>query len=141
VEQSQQPRGFDGKTYFTLDEMARMLPSPARLMHEVGTRWWKVYYAAKAGNWPLAEYEISEVEELFEICMHTRPRYAQYMEPFLDEGVKKVKEAVAKKDWGAFDSAYQQSVKDANDYHKAAGKELLKWKLPPTPPPDLVMEP
>lgn len=137
----EKPKGFDGKTYFTLDEMAAMLPSPARLMHEVGTRWWKVFYAAQAGNWPLAAYEIGEVEELFEICMHTRPKYVQYMEPFLDQSLKPVKEAVAKKSWAEFEPAYHQSVKDANDYHKAAGKELLKWKLPSMPPPDMEMAP
>ena len=134
-------KGFDGKTYFTLDEMARMLPSPARLMNEVGTRWWKVYYAAKANNWPLAEYEIGEIEELIEICMHTRPKYAQYMEPFLEQTLKPVKAAAKAKNWGIFEAAYHQATKDANDYHKAAGKDLLKWKLPSTPPPDMVMEP
>ena len=137
----EKPKGFDGKTYFTLDEIARMLPSPARLMHEVGTRWWKVYYAAKASNWALADYEIGEIEELIETCMHTRPKYAQYMEPFLDQTLKPVKDATKARNWSAFEPAYTQATKDANDYHKAAGKELLKWQLPSTPPPDMVMEP
>ncbi len=137
----EKPKGFDGKTYFTLDEMARMLPSPARLMNEVGNRWWKVYYAAKAQNWALAAYQIGEIEELFEICMHTRPRYVQYMEPFLEQSLKPVKAAAASKDWAVFEPVYHQAVKDANDYHKAAGKELLRWKLPSEPPPDLEMAP
>lgn len=137
----EKPKGFDGRTYFSIDEIAAMLPSPARLMHEVGERWWKVYYAAKANNWPLADYEINEIEEIFEICMHTRPKYVQYMEPFLEDTLKPVKAAVKTRNWAAFEPAYMQATKDANDYHKAAGKELLKWKLPSTPPPDMAMEP
>ncbi len=137
----EKPKGYNGHAYFTIDEMAAMLPGPARLMHEVGARWWKVYYAAKAGNWPLAQYEVKEVEELIDICMLTRPKYQKFMEPFMEQNLKVVAAAIKKQDWAEFEAAYNQSVKDANDYHKAADKPLIRWKLPSTPPPDMEMAP
>ena len=135
------PTAYNGHAYFTIDDIAAMLPGPARLMHEVGTRWWKVYYAAKEGNWPLAAYEAKEVHELIDTCIITRPKYEQFMEPFLEQNLKAVQEAIKKQDWAEFEDAYQQSVKDANDYHKAADKPLIRWKLPETPPPDMEMAP
>lgn len=134
-------KGYNGHAYFTLDEIAAMLPGPARLMHEVGQRWWKVFYAAKAGNWPLAEYEVKEIHELIDICMITRPKYQKFMEPFLNQNLKTVMDAVKKKNWGEFEAAYHQATKDANDYHKAADKPLIHWKLPEIPPPDMEMAP
>lgn len=135
------PTGYNGHATFTIDDIAAMLPGPARLMHEIGTRWWKVYYAAKAKNWPLSEYESHEIRELIDVCMVTRPKYVQYMEPFLNQSLKRVEDAIKTKDWAIFEKAYHQATKDANDYHKASGKSLLRWKLPDSPPPDMEMAP
>ena len=137
----EKPSGYNGHAYFTIDEIAAMLPGPARLMPEVGNRWWKVYYAAKAGNWALAEYEVKETIELIETCMITRPKYQKWMEPFVHDNMGAVRTAIKKKDWKEFETVYNQSIKDANDYHKAADKPLIHWKLPAMPPPDMEMAP
>ena len=137
----EKPSGYNGHAYFTIDDIAAMLPGPARLMPEVGNRWWKVYYAAKEGNWPLAEFETKEVEELIDMSMITRPKYAEWMEPFIKDDLGAVKAAIKKQDWTEFEEAYQQAVKNANDYHKAADKPLLQWKLPEYPPPDMDLTP
>ncbi len=135
------PTGYSGHAYFTIDDIAAMLPGPARLMSEVGNRWWKAYYAAKAGNWALAEFEVKEVVELIETCMITRPKYQKWMEPFINDDIGAVRAAIKKQSWAEFDAAYQQSIKNANDYHKAADKPLIRWKLPAEPPPDLDLTP
>ena len=46
----------NGKRELTLDELALMQPGMDRLMAEVGPRAHRLYYAAKAGNWRLADY-------------------------------------------------------------------------------------
>ncbi|MCH8192178.1 MAG: hypothetical protein IIC80_12600 [Chloroflexi bacterium] len=137
----EKPSGYNGHAYFTIDDIAAMLPGPARLMPEVGNRWWKVYYAAKEGNWPLAEFETKEVEELIDMSMITRPKYAEWMEPFIKDDLGAVKAAIKKQDWAEFEEVYHQAVKNANDYHKAADKPLLQWKLPEYPPPDMDLTP
>lgn len=141
TQQQEKPTGFNGHAYFTIDDIAAMLPGPARLMNEVGNRWWKVYYAAQAGNWPLAEFEVKEVTELIETCMITRPKYAKWMEPFIKDDLGAVRAAIKKQSWAEFEQVYDQAVKNANDYHKAADKPLIRWKLPSAPPPDLDLAP
>ena len=138
---TEKPTGYSGHAHFTIDDIAAMLPGPARLMTEVGQRWWKVYYAAKAENWPLAEFEAKEVHELIDTCIITRPKYTQWMEPFLKDNLGAVVKAIQGKNWAEFEVAYQQAIKDANDYHKAADKAIIRWKLPDHPPPDLEMVP
>ncbi len=135
------PQGYNGHAYFTIDDIAAMLPSPARLMPEVGARWWKAYYAAKEGNWPLAEFQVKEIEELIDTCMITRPKYAQWMEPFITDDLGGVKKAIKAGDWAQFEELFNESTKNANDYHKAADKPLLQWRLPEYPPPDLDLSP
>ena len=133
--------GYSGHATFTIDDIAAMLPSPARLMHEIGTRWWKVYYAAQASNWALADYEVKQVEDLLEPCTVTQPKYAQYMQPFVNNDINKLRLAITAQDWPGFQQVYHQSIRNANDYHKAAGKALIIWKLPTTPPPVMEMRP
>ena len=137
----EKPSGYNGHAYFTIDDIAAMLPGPARLMPEMGNRWWKVYYAAKEQNWPLAEFQTKEIEVFLDTCMITRPKYAEWMEPFIKDDLGAVKAAIKKQDWAEFEEVYQQAVKNANDYHKAADKPLLQWKLPEYPPPDMDLTP
>ncbi len=137
----EKPSGYSGHAYFTIDDIAAMLPGPARLMHEVGIRWWKVYYAAQAENWPLAEYEVKEIEELIDTCIITRPKYTQWMEPFIKDDLGAVMGTIKKKDWEGFQTAFHDATKNANDYHKAADKPLIVWKLPDSSPPDMEMAP
>src|SRR2546430_16455620 len=41
----------------TLEQLAEVQPGLARLMKEIGDRFHVLYYAAKRGNWKLAEHE------------------------------------------------------------------------------------
>ena len=37
-----------------LEQLTALQPGLARLMPEIGARFWKAFYAAQAANWPLA---------------------------------------------------------------------------------------
>ena len=55
LEEKIRTMGFSsGKNTITLDDMATIQPGLARIMPEIGARTWKLYYAAKALNWPMA---------------------------------------------------------------------------------------
>jgi len=56
------------------EDIDRIAPGLGRLMPEVGDRTWKAYYAAQAGNWPLARFQAKEVRKLLELCAFTRPK-------------------------------------------------------------------
>ena len=73
--------------------------------------------------------------------MITRPKYAQWMEPFIADDLGNIKKAIKAGDWGQFETLFNESTKNANDYHKAADKPVLQWKLPDHAPPDLDLSP
>ncbi len=62
---------WSGKKDMAIDEIAMIQPGLARLMPEIGNRTWKLYYAARARNWPNATYQWKEARKLFEIGART----------------------------------------------------------------------
>ena len=132
---------WTGKSELTIEDIAMLQPGLARIMPEVGQRTWKLYYAAKAGNWPLAKFQYKEVRGLFEMGAITRPKHADALNEFMEQGWKDVGEAVDRKDFEAFEAAFHRSIEAANAYHELKEKPYLIWKLPDAPPPDLQMEP
>ncbi len=131
----------NGKRMMTLDELGATQPGLARIMPEIGVRIWKCYYAGKAGNQPLARFQLKEAVNLMEIGAFVRPKYTDSMETFIAEDVERVKKAIEAADWEAFDDAFHQMVEQANCYHAQYDKPFLRWKIPEMPPPDLDMTP
>jgi hypothetical protein len=112
-----------------------------RLMPEVGARVWKLWYAAEAGNWPLAKYELEEAVSLMELGAFVRPKYDRTMARFLTDDLGPVVESIDNRDWAAFRAAFDRMVEAANGYHDFYGKGFIRWRLPDHPPPDLDLSP
>ena len=130
-----------GKARITLDQLGLTQPGMARLMAELGPRMHRLYYAAEAGNWPLAAYFLRESQSLLRISMVVRPKYTEAMEAFLAEDLAPVADAVHDRDWPTFDRAFAAMVDRANRYHEEFGKPYIVWKTPDAPPPDLDLTP
>ena len=141
TEQTDKPVGWSGKTYLSIDDLAVIQPGLARIMPEIGQRYWKLYYAAKAGNWILADFQLGEIQELLELGIITRPKYQEHIETFLRDDLSAVEAGIKAQDWQMVEQAFHQGVRDANDYHKLNDKEFIVWKLPDYPPPDLDLTP
>jgi hypothetical protein len=127
----------NGKRDLTIDELARMQPGMDRLMAEVGQRVHRMYYAAKAENWKLAEYFYNSTIKQLKLCATSRPKYAEDMAAYLNDDCAPVREALRNRDSAAFDSAYTGFVDRANHYHDVWKKPFLHWVTPSTPPDDL----
>ncbi len=138
---SEKPMGWNGKTYLSIDDIAILQPGLARLMPEIGQRYWKLYYAAKEGNWVMADFQVGEIEVLMETGMVTRPKYTEHLETFVNDDLEAIKDGIKARDWEKFEVAFNQGVKNANDYHKLNDKEFIVWKLPEYPPHDLDLTP
>ncbi|MPZ48411.1 MAG: hypothetical protein GEU75_03705 [Dehalococcoidia bacterium] len=126
---------------FNAEELSRFVPGLGTLMPEIGTRTWKLYYAAKEGNWAMAEFQAAEIRGLMMTGATTRPAYESDLKSFIAEQVNKVREAALKKDFAEFETAFQAMVAEANSYHDGAGRPYIVWKLPDYPPPDLDFTP
>jgi hypothetical protein len=130
-----------GSRVYTIEDLGRLQPGLGRLMPEIGTRTWKLYYAAKAGNWPLAEFQLGEIRGLMTTCAFTRPQYEENLRAFINDYLTRIKKAVDEKDFAAFESEFQSAVSEGNRYHEHWNKNYIVWKLPSAPPPDLDMTP
>ena len=127
----------NGKRDLTIDELARQQPGMDRLMAEVGPRVHRLYYAAKAGNWPLAAYFAKSAAKQLALSAESRPKYEPEMTAYLREDFEPVTQAIKAQDGPAFDSAYAVMVDRANVLHGEFGKPFLVWKTPATAPEDL----
>jgi hypothetical protein len=127
----------NGKRELSLDELASMQPGMDRLMAEVGPRAHRLYYAAKARNWRLAEYFFRSLVKQLRLCATSRPKYDADMTAYLDEDCEPVREAIRGRDLDAFEAAYDRMIERANHYHGVFGKPYIAWVTPPTPPDDL----
>jgi len=127
----------NGKRDLTLDQLALMQPGMDRLMAEVGPRAHRLYYAAKAGNWRLADYFFRSLVKQLRLCATSRPKYETDMTAYLDDDCEPVRNAIRTRDLDAFESAYAQMIERANHYHGVFGKPYIVWVLPPAPPDDL----
>lgn len=127
----------NGKRELTIDELARQSPGMDRLMAEVGPRVHRMYYAAKAGNWPLAAYFSKSVVKQLQLCVESRPKYDPAMTDYLRDDYAPVSAAIRAGDPAAFETAYQHLVDRANALHGVFGKPYIGWRTPDSPPDDL----
>ena len=130
-----------GKNNMTLEDMATIQPGLARIMPEIGARTWKLYYAAKAQNWPMANFQYKEIKGLFELGAFMRPKHEDALNQYMEENWKPLADAIAAKDFAAFEKAFHASIDAANAYHELKEKPYIYWKLPSEPPPDLDLRP
>lgn len=124
-----------------LEALTSLQPGLARLMPEIGTRMWKAYHAGRATNWELAAWQLREMRKLFRLGNVTRPKYGTDVETYIDEDLAPLFAACEAGDSTAFESAFHEAVEAANEYHRRWNKGFLVWKVPLTPPEDLVLEP
>jgi len=132
---------WTGHREMSLEDVATIQPGLGRIMPEVGQRTWKLYYAAKAENWPLATFQAKEIKGLMELGAFTRPKHEDALNQFMEENWKPLQEAINKKDFKAFEAAFNAAIEAANAYHELKEKPYIVWKLPDSPPPDLELKP
>jgi hypothetical protein len=124
-----------------LSDLGHLLPGMAEIMPLVGARIWKCYYAAQAGNKPLAKFQLKEAAGLMEKGAVLRPKYAEDLDEFIGGIVAEVGKCIDDEDWDGFESVFAKMVESANGYHEKYDKAYLRWKVPAEPPPDLDMTP
>jgi len=125
----------------TAAEVFALQPGLARLMPEIGDRFWKCYYAAHAGNWELASWQMREMKKLFRLARVTRPKYVEDIDEYLNDVVGPLTAALDQHDFAGFDHNYRAAITSANDYHDKWKKGYIVWKLPDMPPPGLDLTP
>ncbi|HEY8514253.1 MAG TPA: hypothetical protein VIS07_01930 [Candidatus Binatia bacterium] len=132
---------WSGKNSMTIEDIATIQPGLARIMPEIGARTWKLYYAAKAQNWPMAKFQYKEIKGLMELGAFMRPKHEEALNKYMEENWKALEGPLEAQDFDAFAKAFHEAIDMANAYHELKDKPYIRWKLPEVPPPDLDMTP
>ena len=95
-------------------------PGLGTVMIEYGNRFGRMYFAAKAGNWDMAKYQLDEMVEIQEVGETTRPNRAAGLKAFEDGYLSGLDKAITAQDAGAFDTAFAGAVDGCNGCHAAS---------------------
>jgi hypothetical protein len=118
----------------TLGQIAEITPGMGTIMMEYGHRFYVTYYAAKASNWGLAQYELKEMLEIQEVGEVTRPEHTDNLKAFESDYLDKVVSAAEEKDWKKFTQAYGKAIKGCNACHTKTGHPYIRYRVPERAP-------
>lgn len=124
---------YKGTLEERVNALASIQPGLGTVMFEYGNRFTNAYYAAKSGNWALAQYELKEALEIQEVGEITRPKRAEALKSFEEAYLVPLKKAIEAKDGEAFRTRFEVAVAGCNGCHASAGYPFIRYVLPPAP--------
>ncbi|TVR64807.1 MAG: hypothetical protein EA422_05590 [Gemmatimonadales bacterium] len=116
----------------------RFTPGLHTLMVDLGVRHANLWFAGEAGNWPLADYMVHELEELVEEIEELHPMYreirvAELIGEMTHPAIEDLEDAVDAGDLAAFQRAYDDLTVACNACHIASDKAELVIQRPTAP--------
>lgn len=111
------------------------LPGLGEFMLTVQAHHAKLWLAARAQNWPLAEYQLSEMKEVFSDVQDLVPVYrkipvGQMIDAIATGPIADLEKAVEEKKFKNFSVAYGKLTAACNDCHKAASRGFIHIRRP-----------
>jgi RNA polymerase subunit RPABC4/transcription elongation factor Spt4 len=101
-------------------------PGLGTVMIEYGNRLARIWYAANAGNWDMAKYQLDEALEIQEVGETTRPARTPMLKAFEDNYLKPLDDSIGAKDKAKFTAAFNNAITGCNGCHKAS--TAANWK-------------
>jgi len=124
-QQSEQSSGGQQQTY---------TPSLAVVMGLIQVSHFKLWLAGNLRNWPLAEYQLSQMRATLHDCRVLFPDVAVADTSAISRSAEEFRDAIRTKDGVKFDAAFQKFTAECNNCHKGAGLEFIKIRVPVTSP-------
>ena len=98
----------------------------------------KLWFAAQAGNWPLADYELGEIKEVMGDVQDHVPVFknlplAQMLDAVITKEIVDLEKAIAAKDFKKFAAGYDALNKACNACHAGTENSFIVIKRPTTP--------
>jgi hypothetical protein len=128
------PEWLKGTEQQELHTLADIQPGLGTIMIEYSRRFTAMYYAAKGGNWGMAEYQMKEMPEIQEVGENTRPKFAPMLKAFEQSSLAKLADTVKAKDWKKFEVAFHETAQGCNGCHAANGYGFIRYELPKSSP-------
>jgi hypothetical protein len=116
-------------------------PGLHAMMTELQLRHANLWFAGDAENWPLAEHQVHELEELLEKTAEYHPEYSgvrvgELLTAMTDTSVAALDAAVDARDAAAFRTAFDGLTERCNACHTVAERGYLVIQRPRVPPLD-----
>jgi hypothetical protein len=95
----------------------------------------KLYYAGTKSNWPLADYELGEIQEALDDAIKFNPTFkgaavADLVPVLTKASLQQVHAAIEKKDKKSFVAAYNSLSASCSNCHKAANHPFVQIQVP-----------
>ncbi len=127
---------LSGTTDQKLNDLAKIQPGLGTVMIEYAYRMSSLYYAAQAGNWGMAAYQLKEAVEIQEVGETTRPGKAPLLVAFEKKSLRPLAKDIVNKSWYSFQQDFKAAVKGCNACHAATGYPFITYQLPDKAPVD-----
>jgi hypothetical protein len=126
-----------------IDRLKSLVPTQSHAMADVGDHYANLWFAAEQGNWPLADFYLTETRQQIQWTVLIRPIRKDLEDKDVDlkpifnaidaSAFATLKLAIAQKDKTKFENAYKQGLDACYSCHKASAKPFLKPIMPREP--------
>jgi len=99
-------------------------------MAETGYRYSELYWAGQDRNWGYANYQADKIRLAIESGLERRPARAASAQPFLNESLPSMKQAIEEQDSTRFVENFQKLTAACNTCHAAEGVGFFVVKYP-----------
>jgi len=125
----------------TLDELAGLQPGMSEWMLALARRTRVMYFACKAGNWPLGMYQLRGIRKILKNAALTRPKYKAALEEFAKDHLDGLDDAMRRRSWEEFDRLIAATIQASDRYHAEWGYPYIRYRIPDHPPGDYLLLP
>jgi hypothetical protein len=99
----------------------------------------KLWFAAKAGNWDLAAYEVHELEETMEAVKRLNVekngvKISNVMDAVLQTQIAGLEKSIGAKNQSEFQKSYDETLSACNGCHTESGHKFIQVIRPTAPP-------
>jgi hypothetical protein len=115
-----------GTTEEKLAQIERQLRGLDQSMAEIGYRYGELIVASKARNWEYAQYQTEKIGLSLQLALERRPKRAKSSQPFLNEDLPRVLDAVKKRDAALLNQAMLRLHDGCVQCHKS--EKVLYFK-------------
>jgi len=109
-------------------------PSPAVVMQLIQLSHFRLWLAGNLRNWPLAEYELSQMKATLQDAKTLFPNDLKADTSGMSQSAEQFRDAIKSKDGAKFDAAFRKFTSECNSCHERVGLGFIKIRIPVTSP-------
>jgi len=111
------------------------LPGLGEFMERIQADHAKLWLAGEARNWELADYQLTELKEVFSDVQDLVPRYqnipvGDMIDAIITGTMSDLEKAIAARDFAKFSTGFDKLTEACNSCHQAANRAFIRLRRP-----------